>query len=281
MDETEDRGRKMTPHGGIDMEKIAENINILGRFCGIRDVPELSQESLYNAFGISRADVMVLFGGSILCGGDVLAEAIRNGVAEKYIIVGGAGHTTETLHQKMRREFPEMETENLPEAKVFAGYLKHRYGLEPDFLECDSTNCGNNITNLLDLLKANGIGFRSIILSQDATMQRRMEAGLRKYADDQLLIINYAVYSATVVPGASGLTYDREIWGMWDMDRYISLLLGEIPRLTDDEAGYGPRGKNFIAHVDIPEAVKTAFQELCTGYSALIREANPLYASAR
>lgn len=37
-----------------------------------------------------------------------------------------------------------------------------------------------------------------------------------------------------------------------------SLLWGEIPRLTDDADGYGPRGKNFIAHVDIPTEVRAA-----------------------
>ena len=40
---------------------------------------------------------MVLFGGSIIAGGDILAEAIQNEVPKKNIIVGGAGHTTETL----------------------------------------------------------------------------------------------------------------------------------------------------------------------------------------
>ena len=43
---------------------------------------------------------MVLFGGSIIAGGDILAEAIQNEVAKKNIIVGGAGHTTETLRNK-------------------------------------------------------------------------------------------------------------------------------------------------------------------------------------
>ena len=42
----------------------AKAINILGEFCGKRDI---------------------------------LSEAIQNEVAKKYIIVGGAGHTTETL----------------------------------------------------------------------------------------------------------------------------------------------------------------------------------------
>ena len=59
--------------------------------------------------------------------------------------------------------------------------------------------------------------------------------------------------------------------------RYVNLLMGEIPRLSDDKNGYGPKGKNFIAHVDIPMDVKTAFDELSKVYSA--REANPLYAS--
>ena len=42
---------------------------------------------------------------------------------------------------------------------------------------------------------------------------------------------------------------------MWDMERYVSLLMGETPRLTDDAAGYGPHGAGYIAHVDIPEEV--------------------------
>ena len=46
---------------------------------------------------------------------------------------------------------------------------------------------------------------------------------------------------------------------MWDMERYVSLLMGEISRLTDDAAGYGPHGAGYIAHVDIPEEVQMAF----------------------
>lgn len=261
------------------MNKTAEYINILGEFCGKRDIPKLMQEYLQKKYGIVQADVMVLFGGSIMCGGDVLADAIKNGIAKKYIIVGGAGHTTETLRTKMHEEFPEIETSEKAEAEVFAGYLKHKYGLEADYLECNSTNCGNNITYLLDLLKENGIEFNSIILSQDATMQNRMDAGLRKYVKEDVTIINYATYAAKVTVKGGVLAYENNIWGMWDMEHYISLLLGEIPRLSDDENGYGPKGKDFIAHVEIPSEVKAAFEGLCEGYSELVREANPLYAS--
>ena len=263
------------------LENIANNINILGDFCGKRDITELTSEQLLKNYGIPQVDVMVLFGGSIMCGGDVLAQAMKNHIAKKYVIVGGAGHTTETLRLKMHKEFPDIETVGLSEAEVFAKYLKHQYGLAPDFLECKSTNCGNNITYLLDLLKDNGISFSSIIISQDATMQYRMEAGLRKCVSNNIKIINYAVYAVKVVVDNSTLTYDKEIWGMWEIDRYISLLMGEIPRLSDDENGYGAKGKGFIAHVDIPSEVRNAFDELCNEYSGLVREANPLYASSK
>ena len=261
------------------MHKIAEYINILGEFCGKRDVEELSVEHMQKKYGITQADVMVLFGGSIICGGDVLAKVMQNGIAKKYVIVGGAGHTTETLRIRMHEEFPMIETSGKPEAEVFAEYLKHIHGLQVDYLECNSTNCGNNITYLLDLLKEHNIEFKSIILSQDATMQRRMEAGLRKYVNEDVTIINYAVYAAKVIVENECLVYVDDIWGMWDMERYISLLLGEIPRISDDENGYGPKGKDFIAHVEIPNEVQAAFEGLCEKYAGLVREANPLYAS--
>ena len=101
------------------MENVAANINILGQFCGKRDLTDLTSEQLQKVYRITQADVMVLFGGSILCGGDILADAMKNRIAKKYIIVGGEGHTTETLRVKMHAQFPDIEKENLNEAKVF------------------------------------------------------------------------------------------------------------------------------------------------------------------
>lgn len=259
--------------------QIAQNINILGSFCGKRDISTLTSHTLETKYGIRQADVMVLFGGSILCGGDILAEGMKNKIAKKYIIVGGEGHTTDTLRRKMQELFPDVRTAGLQEAELFDLYLKRRHRLRADFLECRSTNCGNNITYLLELLKDNQIACDSIILSQDATMQHRMEAGLRKYAD--MAIINYATYSARVESAANTLRYAEQIWGMWDMERYIRLLMGEIPRLADDENGYGPRGKDFIAHVDIPREVTEAFEALKLVYGDTVRAADPAYASVK
>ena len=223
---------------------------------------------------------MVLFGGSILCGGDILVKAINNNIAEKYIIVGGAGHTTPTLRKKMHETYPQIETDNLQEAEIFNCYLKLRYSIEADFIEIKSKNCGNNITCLLDLIKKNNLICNNIIISQDVTMQHRMEAGLRKYCPN-MNIINFATYKAIVKEDNGILSYTSDIWEMWDIDRYISLLLGEIPRLTDDKNGYGPNGKDFIAHVEIPENIRIAFEKLKESYSNLVREANPEFATVK
>lgn len=85
-------------------------------------------------------------------------------------------------------------------------------------------------------------------------MQRRMEMGLRKYRPQGMEIINYAAYQAEVVAQGSQLIYREAIPGMWAVDRYVNLLMGgkKIPRLTDNDAGCAPNGKNYIAHDDIP-----------------------------
>ena len=41
---------------------IENNINILGNFCGMRDVDRLSADAIQRKYGFTQADVMVLFG---------------------------------------------------------------------------------------------------------------------------------------------------------------------------------------------------------------------------
>ena len=260
----------------MNLQTTAKYINTIANFCAPRDLDALTPQAVQAAVNTAQVDVMVLFGGSILAGGDVLAEAIKNKIAHTYVIVGGAGHTTETLRQRVHAEYPAIETANLPESEVFQRYLRAVHGCEADLLETASTNCGNNISCLLDLLRANGVPCRSIILTQDATMQRRMAAGLAKMAPD-IRCLNYAAYRAKVVVQNNTLTYAQNIHGMWDVDRYVNLLMGEIPRLTDDADGYGPNGKNFIAHVDVPAEVRTAYAALQPVYGT--RAANPAFAS--
>lgn len=41
----------------------------------------------------------------------------------------------------------------------------------------------------------------------------------------------------------------------WKESRFLSLVLGEMQRLRNDERGYGPRGRGFIPAVKIPQDV--------------------------
>ena len=133
-------------------QQTIDAINTLGNFCGKRDIEELTSSTLTEKYNIPQADIFVLFGGSIICGGDVLAQAIQNKIAKHYIIVGGAGHTTQTLREKVHTEYPSITTEGLTESEIFNQYLKENYGLDADYLENKSTNRRNNITYLLDLV---------------------------------------------------------------------------------------------------------------------------------
>lgn len=309
----------------MQLVQIAQDINMLADYLGPRDVVALEPDALESRYGWRQADAMVLFGGSILAGGDVLAEAMRAGVARHYVIVGGAGHTTAALRDMAGAACPELAVaDDSPEADIFAAYIKQRYGLVPDALERASTNCGNNVTYLLQLLRQRGIPSRSLILAQDATMQRRMEAVARKEAPASELV-NYATYrvrvrtrrdaaphgghGAMANAGASSgacralppqmpvgsvegfspasesvsllgeLDFEDAPLGMWDMPRYVRLLLGEIPRLVDDEHGYGPRGKGFLAHMDVPDGVVSAWARLRDVFPNMVRAANPEFSS--
>ncbi|MGQ2375728.1 YdcF family protein [Companilactobacillus zhachilii] len=253
--------------------------NLLGKYCGQRDIDTLTPSALQEKYSINQADVFVLFGGSILYGVDILAKALQNKIAKKYIIVGGFGHTTATLQRTVTQQFPDIPATNMQESEIFAALLKKRFGLTVDYLETKSTNCGNNITYLLDLLHQKRIDFQSIILAQDATMQKRMAACLAKYIDSKKEIINFATYQNELTISHNQLTFTREVPGMWTPERYMKLLMGEIPRLTDDKNGYGPHGKNYISHVDIPQDIHSAYNLLAEKYPQINRPSNSQFFS--
>jgi uncharacterized SAM-binding protein YcdF (DUF218 family) len=225
----------------------ADSVNTLVRFCARRDVPALTPAAIGGV-----ADVAILFGGSIVAGADVFAAAVRAGAAERYMIVGGQGHTTEALRDVLGEQ---MDTE----AALFERYLRRRYDVVVDLIEQESTNCGNNVTNALALLRAGGVPHGHLILVQDATMQQRMDAGFRRHVPSSTRLVNYAAHQTFV---NDQLAYDDPPAGMWPVDRYVSMLMGEVARLTDDADGYGPAGLGFIAHVDVPASVRRAADHL-------------------
>lgn len=254
-------------------------LNTLASYLGPRDFDQINQSNLYTHQGIRQADIFAFFGGSILEGINVLAQAMNNQIAKHYIIIGGAGHTTPALVKEARKAFPNLTVpNNTTEAQLFNQILQDQYGLSADFLETKSTNCGNNISYLLDLIAAENLECQSIILCQDASMQRRMGATLAKQAP-HIKAIHYAAYEVEFISQDETISLQpQNSLGMWSAQDYIRLLMGEIPRLQDKPDGYGPRGKNYLVHVDIPDQVQEAFDILLPTYGHLIREANPEFA---
>ncbi len=242
-------------------------VNTLVRFCARRDVAELTPAALNGV-----ADVAILFGGSILAGADVFAAAMRAGAARRYLIVGGQGHSTDALRSSLRETMGWADTAARTEAALFDRYLRDRHGLAVDLLEQESTNCGNNVTNTLALLRAEDLPHRHLVLVQDATMQQRMDAGFRRHTAPPTRLVNYAAHQTLVDPT---MQYVDPPPGMWPLDRYVTMLLGEIPRLTDDTTGYGPAGRGYIAHVDVPPEVHQAATQLRahTDYTARTADA--------
>lgn len=59
---------------------------------------------------------------------------------------------------------------------------------------------------------------------------------------------------------------NKQINGLLPKDRFIDLIMVEIPRLKDDSNGYGPNGKGFISHVYILEEVLASYERLLSYY---------------
>ncbi|WP_310529498.1 YdcF family protein [Nocardioides sp.] len=189
-----------------------------------------------------HVDLMLLFGGSLPPGWDRAAAAVRAGRVGTLMLVGGRGHTTDELSRLVGAD----EAAGTVEAELIAEHLLRVHGITDALLERTSTNCGDNVTRARELATRMGLRPRTVALVQDPTMQRRMDAVFRLVWPDA---------APVNLPAPDG----RD---MWPRHRWISLVMGEVPRLRDDQHGYGPQGRGFIAHVDVPDQVEVAHAAL-------------------
>ena len=192
-----------------------------------------------------RVDALLLFGGSLPDAWDEAAALVREGRVGTLVLVGGEGHTTDVLRGLLG------DAEGRTEADLMAAYLRREHGVEADLLEPESTNCGNNVTFARDIVLGAGLAPRTVALVQDPTMQRRMDAVFRQEWPDAVAVNR---------PGP------RRGRFAWPHERWVALVVGEVPRLRDDEHGYGPRGRGFLAHVDVPAAVEAAYAALLAAH---------------
>lgn len=267
----------MTRQFDLSIEQV-RLFNLHSAFLARRDVEELSVERLHKKYQINRAKLLILLGSSLPYSAEVAAQAYKEGIAKEIMIVGGIGHSTEYLKMtvKTHSKYHKISVHNKPEAEIFKEILVSYEGIpeEAILLENTSTNCGANAAEALKLLKRLNKHPDSIILIQDPTMQLRTDASFRKEWGEETdtIFINYAPFIPALKYKNGALTIDPEkVEGLWDIERYVSLLLGEIPRLQDNENGYGPKGKGFIIHVDVPTEIEEAYRKLFSDLEELSR----------
>jgi uncharacterized SAM-binding protein YcdF (DUF218 family) len=184
---------------------------------------------------------MLLFGGSLPDAWDTAATAVHAGRVGTLVLVGGVGHTTDVLRGLLG------DAQGRTEADLMAAYLRREHGIEDVLLERQSSNCGENVVLARDLVRGAGLAPASVALVQDPTMQRRMDAVFRLVWPDAVAVNR---------PGP------RRGRFAWPHERWVALVMGEVPRLRDDADGYGPRGRGFQAHVVLPPEVEAAYAAL-------------------
>ena len=255
-------------------------VNTLAEFLAQRSINRLGKNDLAAFLGEDQADLLILLGSSILYSAELAAAAYTGGLAKKLMIVGGVGHSTFLLRKAVAEHpaYGHIDVEDRPEADILADVISCASSVPKQdiWLERESTNCGNNATYAFRMLKDRGSMPRSIIVIQDPTMQRRSMASFAKAwenEDGAVRWISYAPFIPRVRLEDGEPVFDgMEIYGpVWTMDRFLSLLMGELPRLADNAGGYGPEGKNFIVHVDIPDDVRNAYERLIPVYGHHVR----------
>lgn len=217
------------------------------------------------------ADLVVLMGSAVLESVEAAAGLYHAGHAPRILISGGIGHSTHHLEEAVRRRGLDVAAVGRPESHVFRDLLISRYDVPPPAIvvEDQSTNCGENADFTRRLVDRP----RSLVLIQDPTMQRRTHACFERSFSD--LPGTRLISRAPLIPhlGSEHVSAGPGLPEIWSRRRFTSLLLGEIRRLRDDADGYGPRGRNFIDHVDIPERVLAAFDRVAATHPELVRPA--------
>jgi hypothetical protein len=205
-----------------------------------------------------HVDLLLLFGGSLPPTWQVAADAVQRGEVGTLLLVGGRGHTTDALLTAMGLDPESPQTRDTTEAEVMAGWLRDVHGVHDVLLETRSTNCGTNVSLAEQVAARHGLSPRTVALVQDPTMQRRMDARFRR---------TWSLGGAVAVNRPGPDSRDA-----WPWHRWVALVLGEVPRLRDDPDGYGPRGRDFIAHVDLPADVEAAHRAVLDAYPAWGRD---------
>lgn len=224
----------------------------------------LAQDDYHN----EPVDVVLLAGNAVI---PTIEAACRVASTQgvPLVISGGIGHSTTFLYAATARHprYNTVPTTGRAEAAILAD-IARRFWQIPDerlLVEDQSTNCGENARFSRALIARHFPQAQRVLVVQDPTMQRRTMATLARVCRDELSPprwFSHPGLTPQLKNSDDGLVFTGSSDGLWPVERYLSLLLGELPRLRDDASGYGPAGRDFIAHVDISPETEADWQLL-------------------
>lgn len=240
--------------------EVIQDFNTLADWLSVDDLSELEEV---------HHDILILAGHAIIpniCG--ALYFAKQTGVP--VLLSGGTGHSTSLLQQAIKESslLNVDDTEGKSEAEMLSVIANRVFHIpqEKILIENRSTNCGQNADFSRDLLLDRGINIKTAVLVQDPLMQRRTFESFTqswKLKEMSCQFINWPVFKPRLLMTRAGLSINGgQLPGSWELERYISMILGEMKRLRDDATGYGPKGSGFIGHVDMPTRIVAAWYRL-------------------
>jgi uncharacterized SAM-binding protein YcdF (DUF218 family) len=233
---------------------LDDELTLISTYLARRDVEKLTES----------VDLLILMGSAVLESVEVTARAWHDGVVRRILVSGGIGHSTPHLVAKVG------QVEMRPESHIFRELLVDEH-VDPAAItiEDQSTNCGENAEFSRRFVDRAG----SIVLIQDPTMQRRTHGSFERSFRDLpgTELVSFAPVIPWIGPDGVGAAPGQPV--IWELERFASLVLGEIRRLRDNPDGYGPRGRDFIDHVDLPAAVLDAYGNIAAQRPDLVRPA--------
>lgn len=246
----------------------ADDVNLLSAFLANSQLPELSTSSV---------DTIVICVSAVLHPAEKLFATLElnPSLTKSLVLCGGIGHSTPLIYEAVARH-PVYQTisgavEGLPESRVLLTILESFFDVAKIksagcriFVEDVSTNCGANAVESRRVLDEADQTPKKMVLIQDPTMSIRTKAAFDQvYSNlvDKPEVLCWPGFVPRVRDAGGQIEFDTTIVskdGLWTMERFLNLIMGEIPRLEL----YGPNGKGSIAHVEVPHEVAEAWNRL-------------------
>lgn len=216
-----------------------------------------------------KYDLAILAGNSLPYLADELIRLKKQNIVTSVMLVGGFGHATPFLRENFKKI--GITVSNNSEAEMYLEYFWEKYKITKEnfLVEMESTNSGENAANALNVVRQSKLVPKKILLLQDPILQKRIKAAFEKeWTGTGAKFTNNVPRIPYIKAIQNTIIFeDERLNGGWNREYFISLVLGEIPRLRNDINGYGPLGKGYIDIIEIPDEVEQAYEQLCIAYA--------------